>query len=436
MASQIAQTITRQIRDSIDIVDLISDHVSLRRRGQSFIGLCPFHQEKTPSFTVNPSRQTFKCFGCGQGGDVFSFVQLREKVEFLEARRILAARAGIELQDRSDSSGRGGYGKSKLFEANEWAQEQFRKWFRDPGLGKEARAYVEHRQITPELTERFGLGFAPASWDALQRMCGAVGMSLELLLAAGLVRPRDGGGYRDTFYNRLMFPISDPSGRLVGFGGRTLGDDRAKYLNTPETAAFEKGRNLYGLNLARDAIAKRGRVIVVEGYTDCMMAHQFGVSETVATLGTALTVDHVRLLRRYTDNAYLVFDSDEAGGRAADRGLEVFLTQQLDVKLVQVPEGKDPCDFLLARGAEAFEGLLNGARSALEFKWRTVQQRYSDAGSGPAKRAAIEEFLQVVATSAVFGAVDPIQRGLVINQLAKLLAIEPDELHRHLGKIR
>ncbi len=437
MAKHTAEAVTRQIRESIDVVDFISDYVSLRKRGREFVGLCPFHQEKTPSFSVSPSKQIFKCFGCGAGGDVFTFVQLREKVSFVEARQILANRAGIDLESPRGRPGGETGGKSALFEANEWAQAQFQKWFRDPHLGKVARDYVQNRQLSPEIVESFGLGFALASWDALQQAAEGVGRSSKLLLSAGLLRPRSsGGGYRDTFYNRLMFPILDVSGRTIGFGGRTLGEDRAKYLNTPETPLFDKGRHLYGLQLARDAIAQRGRVIVVEGYTDCMMAHQFGYAETVATLGTALTVDHVRLLRRYTENAYLVFDSDEAGTRAADRGLEVFLTQQLDVKLVQVPEGKDPCDFLLAQGAEAFEALLNRALGALEFKWRAIRLRYGEANSGPGRREPIEEFLRLVATSAVFGAIDSIQRGLVLNELSKLLAIEPAALHRQLARFR
>jgi len=437
VANPIAESITRQVRDSVDILDFISESVTLKRRGGNYVGLCPFHQEKTPSFNVNPSRQIFKCFGCGVGGDIFTFVQIREKVEFLEARRMLANRAGIELEPASRREDQQGTGKADLFEANEWAQGQFRKWLEDPKRGKAARDYIQQRQLAPEVVEMFGLGFAPASWDGLQQAGRAAGVSDQVLVAAGLARPRgDGGGNRDTFYNRLMFPILEPSGRIVGFGGRTLGDDRAKYLNTPETSVFDKGRNLYGLSLARETIGQRGRVIVVEGYTDCMMAHQFGFAETVATLGTALTPDHVRLIRRYTDNAYLVFDSDEAGFRAADRGLEVFLTQQLDVRLVQAPEGKDPCDFLLAQGAEAFEALLNEALSALEFKWRSIRRRYGEASTGPGRREAIEEFLALVATSAVFGAIDPIQRGLVLNQLSKVLAIQPAELHRQLARFK
>lgn len=366
---------------------------------------------------------------------MFTFVQLREKVEFVEARRLLAARAGITLEERR---GRGGSGPSRdeLYRVNAWARGQFRSWLEDSQKGQVARDYLARRQLEPSVVERFGLGLAPGEWGAIEGAARAAGIEVGLLHASGLVRSRSSGtGLRDTFHNRLMFPICDPTGQVLGFGGRTLGDDRAKYLNTPETMVFDKGRGLYGVDLARRAIGERGRVIVVEGYTDCMMAHQHGFEECVATLGTALTVDQVRLLKRYADTAYLVFDSDEAGTRAADRGLEVFLTQQMEVRLVQVPEGKDPCDFLLAQGREAFRELLNGASSALEFKWRQVHRRYGQAQAGPERHEAIQEFLSVVATSAVFGSIDPIQRGLVLNEVSKLLAIPAEELHRQLARL-
>lgn len=436
MAKGVLESVTRQIQQSVDIVEIVSETVALRRQGQNLVGLCPFHKEKTPSLNVSPAKQIFKCFGCGAGGDVFTFLQLREKVGFAEARRLLANRAGIRLETRADGSADHEAGKLALLRTNEWAKQQFRKWLQDPNQGLVAREYLRQRQLSDRVVETFGLGYAPAGWDMLLHAGAAAGLSSDLLLSAGLIRQRSSaGGYRDTFHHRLMFPISDASNQVIGFGGRTLGEDRAKYLNTPDTAVFDKGRHLYGLSLARQAIADRGRAIVVEGYTDCMMAHQFGFAETVATLGTALTADHVRVLQRYTDNVYLVFDSDEAGRRAADRGLEIFLTQQLDVRLVQVPEGKDPCDFLLAKGSEAFEATLKTARSSLEFKWRTVSGRYGDATSGPARKQAVDEFLRLVATSAVFRATDAIQRGLVLNELGKLLGIPAVDLHRQVARV-
>jgi DNA primase len=279
------------------------------------------------------------------------------------------------------------------------------------------------------MSQAFAIGFAADSFDAIARAAKAGGITESLLAAAGLIRPGQRGGFYDTFRNRLLFPIVDTTGRVIGFGGRALGDDPAKYLNTPENILFEKGRNVFGLNRAKDAMARTGRGIVVEGYMDCLMAHQHGFDETIATLGTAFTTEQAQLLRRFTDTVILVFDSDEAGAKAADRALSVSLLQNLDVRLARVPTGKDPCDYLLAAGRDAFSELLINAVSAIEFRWRQVVVRCQDDESAPARRRALDEFLEQVAGWVNAGAVDVIQRGLVLNQVAKLLALSPSEVH-------
>lgn len=418
----------------MDIADLVSGYVTLRRAGANFKGLCPFHQEKTPSFNVHPAKQIFKCFGCGAGGDVFTFVQLKENVEFPEARRILADRAGISLEEET-SGGGGGPRKTDLARVNDWAQRVFRKHYASPA-GESVRAYVAGRGISEEMVETFGLGLAVDSFDSLIRQAGGSKVSPNLLLAAGLAKESSRGGYYDTFRHRLMFPIVDATGRILGFGGRALGDDPAKYLNTPTTALFDKSSNLFGLNHARQAMADQGRAIVVEGYTDCMMAHQFGFTETVATLGTAMTEGHANLIRRYTDRVILLFDSDDAGQRAADRALSVTLTVGLDVSLARVPEGKDPCDFLLSAGAKAFDSVLNGAIGALEFKWRQVAQQYNAGTTGPDRRRALEAYLQQLSAWLGDGAIDAIQLGLLLNQLSKVLSLPTEDLHRQLRSMR
>lgn len=420
------ETITRQIRDAIDIVDLVGSSISLRRAGSAFKGLCPFHEEKTPSFTVNPARQIFKCFGCGAGGDVFKFVQLRENVDFTEARRILAERAGISLETHS-GPGPAGPGKTDLARVCDWARGVFRRNYEGSG-GEHVRAYVAKRGISPEMVEAFGLGLAVDSYDSLMRQADLSKVDHKLLLAAGLVKESQRGGYYDTFRNRLMFPIVDTNSRVLGFGGRTLGEDPAKYLNTPATALFDKGTNLFGLDRARQAIVDKGRAIVVEGYTDCIMAHQHGFCETVATLGTAMTEAHARLLRRFTDRVILLFDSDEAGQRAADRALAVTVTVGLDVALTRVPEGKDPCDYLLSAGETGFSGVLNEAIGALEFRWREVSRRYDVGATGPARRRAVEEYLQQLSVWLGQGAIDPIQTGLLITQLSQIVSLPAEDL--------
>jgi len=426
--------LTRQIRDAVDIVDLVSSYMTLRRAGASFKGLCPFHQEKTPSFNVHPAKQFFKCYGCGAGGDVFTFVQLKENVDFPEARRILAHRAGISLE-QDTPAGPGGVRKTDLARVNEWAKRVFLKNYQGPA-GESVRQYVAGRGISGEMGEAFGLGLAVDSYDSLIRQANASKVDLRLLVAAGLVKESARGGYYDTFRNRLMFPIADATGRILGFGGRTLGDDPAKYLNTPATALFDKGTSLFGLERARQAMGEKDRAIVVEGYTDCVMAHQFGFTETVATLGTAMTAEQAGRLRRYADRVVLLFDSDEAGQRAADRALSVTLTVGLDVTLARVPEGKDPCDYLLSAGHDGFESVLNRATGALEFKWQQVVRQYDASATGPGRRRALDAYLQQLSEWVGGGAIDPIQMGLLLNQLSKVLSLPSEELHRRLHGMR
>jgi len=429
------ENLKRQVRDAVDIVDLIGSYMTLRRAGSAYKGLCPFHDEKTPSFTVSPVRQTFKCFGCGAGGDVFSFVQLKENIGFPEALRLLADRAGISLEPAGGSEEKNEFGKRDLAKANEWAQRVFHQNYAGP-QGQAARDYVAKRGLSAEMVETFGLGFALDSFDGLVTKARSAGMALPLLEAAGLIKARErGGGYYDTFRNRLMFPIVDATGRIIGFGGRTLGDDPAKYLNSPATALFDKSVNLFGLNLARQEMAKAGRAIVVEGYTDCMMAHQFGFTETVATLGTAMTEQHAAGLRRYTDRVVLLFDSDEAGQRAADRALSVALSSGLDVSLAKVPEGKDPCDYLLLAGRAGMETLLKQALGALEFKWNLVASQFQAGLTGPSRRRAMEAYLQQLAGWLGRGVINPIQKGLLVNNLSRILSVPADELHRELDQL-
>jgi len=422
------QDVKEQIRRSVDLVDVVSERVSLKRAGRNLKGLCPFHKEKTPSFNVLPDRQIFKCFGCHVGGDVFKFVQLSENVDFAEAVRILADRAGIESKPRpSDARGTSPVGRADIARANDWAA----KWFRARLLGDagaEARAYLAKRRVSQEVCERFEIGLAPDD-GRLQEEARRAGLSNQLLLAADLARASDhGDGTYDTFRNRLMFPIRNAGNRCIGFGGRTLGDSPAKYLNTSRNELFDKGRCLFGLPLARDEIHRRGQVLVVEGYTDCIACHQHGFANTVATLGTAATEDHMRALRRYVDTAVLMFDSDSAGEAAVERALAVALQQNLTVRIAQVPKGKDPAGYLQVAGPEEFDNLLNSAVDALGFMWDRTLARFQDARGGSDRRQAVVEFVNLVGELSRFGAVDAIQRGVIIHQIAGLLALPAQEV--------
>ncbi|UCC30482.1 MAG: DNA primase [Phycisphaerales bacterium] len=419
----------RQILDRVDILDVVSEQVTLKRSGRRWVGLCPFHTEKTPSFTVQPDRGSFKCFGCGKGGDVFSFVQFRENVSFMEAMRILAERAGVHLSDAPLGES-AGPGRADLARINTWATRFFRAQLLDPSVGRSTREYLRIRQVSDKTADQFDLGLATEGTSGLREAAARAGIETSLLLAADLLRRSDDERLYDTFRNRLMFPIRDTSNRVVGFGGRTLGDDRAKYLNTRQNVLFDKGRNLYGVDLARNAITQRRRVVVVEGYTDCLAAHQAGFAETVATLGTALTEPQVDLLRRYCDEIILLFDSDRAGEAAADRAIHVALPRCIAVRLARVPDGKDPSEFLSRTSAEAFSDLLNRSVDALEFKWRQTEQRFRGDASDASRREAILDFLRVVAEAADTRAVDAIQRGLLVNQVAHLLRMDRSEVDR------
>ncbi len=421
------QDVKEQIRRNVDLVDLVSECVSLKRAGRSLKGLCPFHKEKTPSFNVLPERQIFKCFGCHVGGDIFKFVQLRENVGFAEALRILADRIGLELKPHPREAGRTpSVSRADIARANEWAAT----WFRQQLLsdaGSQARTYLESRRVAPEAAERFQIGLAPRDGD-LQKVARSAGLSAQLLLAADLIRTGDRGEAYATFRERLVFPIRDASNRCIGFGGRALGDSPAKYLNTAQNELFNKSRCLFGIPLAREEIRRRGRVIVVEGYTDCIACHQYGFANTVATLGTAATVEHMRALRRYVDTAILLFDSDAAGKAAAERALAVGLQQNLTIKIAQVAEGKDPAEYLLRAGPEAFSDLLNSAVDALRFMWGRTLSRFTESGGGSSRRQAVVDFVNLVSESSRFGAVDAIQKGVIIHQVAGLLALPVEEV--------
>ena len=423
---------TEEIRQASDLLGVVSSYVTLKRAGSAYKGLCPFHNEKTPSFNVRPEKQYFKCFGCGAGGDVFKFIQMKEQVDFVEARAILANRAGIALEDeKTVSDGPSGPSKSDLERVNRWACRWFRKALSQTGAAG-VRAYIADRGIHEEAASRFELGFAPPGWNALRDAASRADIPRVLLVAAGLVKQKDDGSCYDAFRNRLIFPIHDVMNRVIGFGGRSLDGDSAKYLNSPQSLLFDKSRCLYGLTFAKETFSKTRGAVIVEGYTDCILAHQAGFGQTVATLGTALTVDHCRLLRRYVDSVTLVFDSDEAGMKAADRSLGVFLSEELDVRLAYVREGSDPAELLASEGKEAFETVLTSALDALESKWKQVSRRYRDAATGPDRRRAVEEFLTLVAQATDSGKQDPIRRGLILNQVGKLLGLSGSEVQRQL----
>jgi len=427
------QTHIQQILHTINLVDIISNYVSLKPKGKEMVGLCPFHEDSRPSLNVNASKQIFKCFACGAGGDVFKFMMMREKLSFPEAVVFLAEKAGIKLPERRREPGEG-VDRNELEKVNRWAGRYFQGLYAGEG-GERARKYVEDRGINKETADRFGLGWAPAEWDNLVKAAQKESVNFDHLVKLGLLIQKEQGGNYDRFRERLIFPVIDAMGRVIGFGGRTLGDDPAKYLNSPESVLFDKSRALYGIHAAKDSIVKERSAIVVEGYTDCIIAHQFGLSNVVATLGTALTSEHAQALSRYADEIVLVFDSDMAGAKAADRAIEIFFGQQIEVKLVSLPKGMDPCDYLLEYGRDSLADLVGQAIEALEYKWQTMLSRLEGDDSISGRKRAVEEFLNLTAQAFNRGGLDAISRGFVLNKIAKLVGQPADEVYKRLGQL-
>ncbi len=445
------RNIVAQVQQSTDIVDVISEHLSLDKKGREYVGICPFHQDHRPSMYVNPTKQIFKCFACGAGGDAFKFIQLRENLSFPAAVERLAGRAGIKLPEWSPSRRRSGnmgpdahedydgevadIDPTRLSRINDWVVKYLKWNLNDEQVGASARKYVDSRQISGESVKTWGIGFAPEGWDGLLKAAGKAKIAEHELLAGGFVVARDSGGVYDKFRNRLMFPIADVGGRIVGFGGRTLGDDPAKYMNSPATVLFDKSNCLYGLEAARREIVSSGTAVVVEGYTDVIMAHQFGCCNAVATLGTSFTAGHARCLRRYGKQIVLVFDSDIAGVEAANRALEVCLGERIDMKLGFLPQGQDPCDFLLGSGADAFREVVANAVDVMEFKWQRLVDGFQDSGNLTDRRGLIEEYLRTVARAMQSGRFDPISDGLIGQKLSRITGLSEGETRDYLARV-
>jgi DNA primase len=428
--------IISQVQQANDIVDVVGEHISLTKKGREMIGLCPFHDDHRPSLCVNSTKQIFKCFACSAGGDVFKFVQLRENLAFPQAIQRLAERAGIRLpapNRKSKIENQQSGDPNKLAKVNEWAAKYFEKNLVSTQQGKSVLNYIAERQITPESAKKWRLGLAIDSHDGLTRAAKARNIPMKLLEQAGLVITQM-GGFSDKFINRLMFPITDVTGRVIGFGGRTLDEKGAKYINSPTTVLFDKSNSLYGLQQARHQIVSSGVAVVVEGYTDCIMAHQFDCANVLATLGTSFTSGHGRILRRYAKKVVLIFDSDNAGIEAANRALEVCLSQRIDIKLASVPEEKDPCDFLLSAGKERFEQLVERGVDVFQFKWNRLIERFGSEDTLSDNKAAVEEFLQAIATAIQAGNLSAIDKGLIVNRLSKIIGLDTKQINAELGK--
>lgn len=419
----ISEDTIERIKGRVDITDIVSHHVSLSKAGQNLKGLCPFHHEKTPSFTVSPSKQIFHCFGCGAGGNVFTFLSRLTGASFPEVVRDLGRTVGIEVGERGHGSSHQAVIAQTVERINQAAAAWFQGNLRDKRIGFETRGYLASRAVESRLIDQFGIGVAPTERDGLLRALTNKGFSHSDLAAAGLVIARTNkSGFYDRFRARVMFPITDLRKRVVGFGGRVLGDGTPKYLNSSDTVLFKKGQTLFALDQARDAIAKTKTVIVVEGYFDAIALHQAGLTRTVATLGTALTSDHVQVLRRFASTVVLLFDPDAAGVRAALRGLDLFVNSGLGVKVVTLPVGEDPDTYVRKEGLDAFLRLEEKAPSLLDF---ALEQslKTTEASTIEGRIRSVDEILRILQKSE-----HPIEREERLKVVAERLGINQSRL--------
>ncbi len=424
MAGRIPDDTIQEIRDRVSIVEVISSYVSLKRAGRNHLGLCPFHHEKTPSFTVSEERGLFHCFGCGAGGTVFTFLMRLERLEFPEAVELVARRAGIALPERQADS-RESAEREKIEKINAWAAKRFAEALAGR-LGEPGRDYLRRRGISEETLRAFNLGLAPGG-DTLTRALAGRADASAAAERAGLLLRRDRGGLYDRFRDRLMFPIADGRGRVVGFGGRILGDGQPKYLNSPESPIFRKGELLYGLPQARAAIREQDCAVVVEGYMDALALVQHGIAPVVATLGTALTGAHLRQLRRLASRIVVFFDGDRAGRAAATRAFAVCAEAECWASGAFLPDGEDPDSFVRSRGAEEVRQLLADAVPLSDFYFQEMRAGLT-APVAEKARAASE-------VARVLGLIrSPIERDLLTRRAAALLGVGEDALRAAAGR--
>ncbi len=421
------------VLQAVDLVQLIGQTVALKKRGLSWIGLCPFHTEKTPSFHVHPDRGYFHCFGCKASGNAIDFVIKRDRVEFRDALHQLAQQYNVDLPKLGVSREATGL-KQALLDACSSAAAYFEQNLQHPQIGNAAREYLHKRGFSDETLRKFRVGVAIDGWDGMLKHPSMQKFTPEILLQAGLLKQRDGGnGVYDTFRDRLMFPIRDDGGRVIAFGGRVMpgSDNPAKYLNSPETPLFSKSRIAYGLDLARQRIVETKTVAIVEGYTDVVMAHQFGASNVVSVLGTALTESHVTVLRRFADKIVLLFDGDAAGDMAVDRALQLFLTQPIEIGIATLPGGMDPDEYLLEHGHEAFDSMLTNSEDALSFQWRQLfRQLVENENDLTGRTKAVETYLERLSAARAGGPVDPIRWGGILARVSKFTQIPVEDLNR------
>lgn len=419
-----------EIRSGTDIVDVISEHVTLKKQGRNFVGLCPFHPEKTPSFSVSPEKQIFHCFGCGVGGDVFSFLMKKENITFPEALSLVAERIGLSLEKQ-----KGVYDgylttlkvRKEKFEANRQAAFYYHNCLVNDKKGASAFKYLESRGLTLQTIKSFGLGFALPDWEGLKRYLLNKGYSEELLIDIGLLTKTKKGSC-DRFYNRVIFPIQDTQNRVIGFGGRVLDKSLPKYLNSPETKIFSKRKNLYGLNFAKNH-TQNGGLLIVEGYMDVITLHQHGAKNAVASLGTSLTTEQAKLIKKFTNDVIIAYDADTAGQSATIRGLDILKAAGLNVKVLELTEGDDPDEFIRKEGKDAFLNLVKNSQPLVDYKIK-IHENNTDFSTLQGRLGFMNRVLPILDQIQ-----NEIEKDAYIKKLSARLKIAEESIRIEIGKI-
>ena len=431
------------VRQAVDIVELVGEYLPLRREGRVYKARCPWHDDTRPSLTVNPERQVYRCWVCNLGGDIFSFIMKQEGVSFPEAMQLLADKANISLPSRSGMSSDVADQRRLYYQAMAWVEQQYHDHLLSAPEAEPARRYLVDRGITPESVVDWHLGAAPDRWEWIAAQAAGTRFTPQILEQIGVCGPRrTGPGHYDRFKGRVLFSIRDPQARPVALGGRILPGvdaDAAKYINSPETPLFSKSSLLYGLDHAKESFAKSRTALVMEGYTDVLIAHQFGFRNAVAVLGTALGERHLRLLRRFVDKIVLVLDGDDAGRRRADEVLELFVAADMDLQILTLPDDLDPADFLLERGAEALTLALEGTVDALEHKFRTVTQSLTGQSTIHAIQRAVEQIVSTLAKApggADMSSAAQLKEEQIVNRLAHRAGVSGETLRRRILELR
>lgn len=427
---RIPESKIEEIRSAADIVDVVSEFVQLRKRGKNFIGLCPFHSEKTPSFTVSEDKQIYHCFGCHNGGNVFKFLMEYEKISFIEAVQNVAVRVGIDLEYEEDKTGKESE-QEILYEINVQAARYFSDILLNSSEGEKARDYFQERKIKPQTMRAFGLGYALNGWEYFVNFAKSQKLDLEKAVQLGLIGTHNDGRLFDKFSDRIIFPIFSANGRVIAFAGRVLHDKdaAAKYLNSPESSIYIKGRVLYGLSFSKDEIRKLDKAILVEGYMDLISLYQNGVKNIVAVSGTALTEDQVQLLSRYTKNVVLLFDADTAGIKASMRSIELLLKRDIEVKIASLPSGEDPDSYINKFGKDDFDDLIRKAQNFLEYQ----TEYYELQGMFLDHKKSAEAIRELVRLLALID--DELKRNLLLKSIAKKFNLREKLLESELDKV-